>query len=1311
MGKLLIDLASVPGMGSQSSNVTITAGAVTNLNFVFSDTTAPTISNVTSGHPDGTFYDREVIDIDVAFSEPVTSTGPVTVTLDSGGSCTFPITNSSSGTCDYIVQTGENSPDLNAFSISGTIKDQAQNALTNFTPATNLADNKNIIIDTTPTGRPTILNISSDHADGSFKSGEIIDVDLTFSETVNSTGYVAITFDSGGSCTFTVANSTTTSCNYTIQAGENSPDLNVSNISGTIRDLAQNNMNNFTPATNLADNKNIIVDTMAPDAPAITLLDPITNANKNAVTITGTGEANTSVSYSINDTNPATNPITGTGSVGGNGSINISGIDLGSLDGGTITATVTLTDAAANISAPGQDTATSQVVKPIISNVSSSHADGTFKAREVIGINVTFSENVTSTGDVTVTLDTGGSCTFSVTNSNSGTCDYTVQTGENSPDLNASNISGTIKDQFQNAMINFVPTTNLADNKNIIIDTTGVVLNSFTSTTSNNIYGPGTAINITASYSEDLAVNSTVTVVLDTGAQITLSNITDGNKLVGNYTVGATGGGENSIDLAVTSITSQNVCDIHGKCATDTLLPDTNISTGSNIVVDTTAPQFSDILPAASTNIHSITSNSDISFTLSEDLGSGSVVITRTAWTADPDSPHVCILAGNSLQKKGKHNKFDTTNCQGGAVQLVSGAVYTFAFEGQDLAGNIAEEQTKTGVSYGIDDNAPIVSDVEIKNITSTSATVTWTTDEASSSLVDFGADLNFGTTSGKSDDRVTSHSVAIANLSPATNYKLRVRSSDPERNETIDDNNGQGYSLATLALAVNSDVKVTEITSSGAKISWTSDVKAYSYVYFGTTDSYGRVVGDEESLTQDHSITLAGLDPSTTYYFRARTKDVSGNFSLGSGGNFTTLKGDTVQSDKTLPSISGVSAKLGLNSSFIISWKTNKDCNGMVRFGLDKKYGQSAAEDATINSVDNFATKHEVTLNNLLSNTAYHFSAVSYDALGNIAISKDDTFTTPSLSSISAVKVTDVTLNSATIVWETGDPTTSVVEYGLTTAYGKNQTDTTSVNLHKVLLTGLETGKTYHFRVKGVDKNKNSLFSDDYVFATNAMPALKGYTLGEITDSTIALGWGTNVETDTHVEYQNKNNPDDKGDQGVDELVVDHKLIVTGLEQGVDYELKIKGTDVNKNSFESDPFIVTTQMDRQPPAISQISTQSSLINGKDNQVQSIITWKTDEGATSQAVFDSKRTAEGEQPAQQSKIDPNLTTNHVVVLTSLKPGSVYYFRVISADKNENRAESDEFSLLAPQKQKSVIQLIIANFEQTFGWLNKMKIGG
>ncbi len=116
------------------------------------DATAPTITSVSSDKTNGTYADGEIIDIDVTFSEDVTSTGSVTITLETGDTdrtCTFTVSDSNTGTCNYTVQTGDAASDLNILSISGAIEDGASNAMTDFEPATDLASNKSIVIDTT----------------------------------------------------------------------------------------------------------------------------------------------------------------------------------------------------------------------------------------------------------------------------------------------------------------------------------------------------------------------------------------------------------------------------------------------------------------------------------------------------------------------------------------------------------------------------------------------------------------------------------------------------------------------------------------------------------------------------------------------------------------------------------------------------------------------------------------------------------------------------------------------------------------------------------------------------------------------------------------------------------------------------------------------------------------------------------------------------------------------------------------------------------------------------------------------------------
>ena len=357
-------------------------------NIVFptaADSTAPTITSVSSDKTNGSYKAGEIIDIDVTFSEAVTSTGNVTVTLDTGRTCTFTVSNATTGTCNYTVQAGDTSADLNA-TISGTIADQANNAMSNFTPTTSLVTNKNLVIDTTApatplvspaadtytstqsatlssagssaiyyttngttptTGStlysgaitigssltlkalavdtagnessimtaayvinidstpPTITSVSSDKTNGLYKAGEIIDIDVTFSEAVTSTGNVTVTLETGGTdrtCTFTVTNSTTGTCNYTVQAGDTSTDLDAT-ISGAIADQAGNSMINFTPATSLAANKALAIDTTSPSTPTASPVAGIYTAVQSVILSSSDSNA---IYYTTNGDEPTT---------------------------------------------------------------------------------------------------------------------------------------------------------------------------------------------------------------------------------------------------------------------------------------------------------------------------------------------------------------------------------------------------------------------------------------------------------------------------------------------------------------------------------------------------------------------------------------------------------------------------------------------------------------------------------------------------------------------------------------------------------------------------------------------------------------------------------------------------------------------------------------------------------------------------------------------------------------------------------------------------------------------------------------------
>jgi glucose/arabinose dehydrogenase len=110
----------------------------------------------------------------------------------------------------------------------------------------------------------------------------------------------------------------------------------------------------------------------------------------------------------------------------------------------------------------------------------------------------------------------------------------------------------------------------------------------------------------------------------------------------------------------------------------------------------------------------------------------------------------------------------------------------------------------------------------------------------------------------------------------------------------------GGGLSrLTTFSLTVStaadttppviSAVASSNITSSSARITWTTDEPATSQVEYGTTTAYGSATPVDSTLTTSHTVLLSGLAAQTLYNYRVRSSDAAGNLRVGANLTFTT--------------------------------------------------------------------------------------------------------------------------------------------------------------------------------------------------------------------------------------------------------------------------------------------------------------------------------------------------------------------------------------------------------------------------------------
>jgi len=186
------------------------------------------------------------------------------------------------------------------------------------------------------------------------------------------------------------------------------------------------------------------------------------------------------------------------------------------------------------------------------------------------------------------------------------------------------------------------------------------------------------------------------------------------------------------------------------------------------------------------------------------------------------------------------------------------------------------------------DVTAPVISAVTATNIAATGATITWTTDEAANSQVEYGPTTSYGSSTTLDTNQVTSHSVNLTGLTAQTTYHYRVKSSDAAGNPAVSADltfaTASADTTAPSTPAVTDDgASTTDLTQLHA--SWTSsdaDSGVAEYQYAIGTTSGGTDVVNWTSVGTDTSVTKTGLslNAGTTYYFTVKAKNGSGLWS-----------------------------------------------------------------------------------------------------------------------------------------------------------------------------------------------------------------------------------------------------------------------------------------------------------------------------------------------------------------------------------------------------------------------------------------------
>lgn len=697
---------------------------------------------------------------------------------------------------------------------------------------------------------------------------------------------------------------------------------------------------------------------------------------------------------------------------------------------------------------------------------------------------------------------------------------------------------------------------------------------------------------------------------------------------------------------------------------------------------------------------------------------------------------------------------------------LTAGVTYYFQVKSTSPSGG-ATTDNNGGNGYSFTTGqGPVISNTAASSITNNSATITWNTDTDSNSYVIYSTDSNLAATSSAGSASligttttpgVYTHTVTLTSLSTATTYYFYVTSTDGSSNTTTDNNLGSYYSFRTTQDTTPptiSDISEPVLSSDTAVVVWTTDEPATSQLEYGTTastthGSYASQTSLDSTLNLTHVATLSSLTATTPYYFRALSADAAGNATVSDENTFTTSAdgttiiiikrtGSSSSGDTTsqTPVISKVTVDPINSLDATVHVSVAPASQVVVSYGPTTDYGYTAA------NVD-FSTDAAVKLQNLQPGTEYHFVVDAVSDSGKRARSSDQTFTTKflaedlgNLSTIDKInevqdklkniiesalpsinppfitnpKVSGITTDSATVSWDTNVDSYSVLDYstadeaGATSTYAHEQSDLANATKnHSITLTNLEPGTSYHYKAKSFYFPQAVGASDDLTFATKA-PAILPQLLDVKTDS-FRLIWKTNSPASSIVQYTDKQTGA-TNTHNDNTLTTNHDVTIENLTPGDTYEVLVSGTDGNGTNIAAEkPITVTTSLDTIPPTVTSLKIDSTLVPGRSNIIQSVVSWKTDKPSTSVVLYDEGSGSVNEPLRNKIQDTSSYVQNHVIVLPDLKPATIYRIQIASTDQAGNTTTLPTRTIVTPQQAESIVDIIFKNFGATFPFLN------
>ncbi|HCC68166.1 TPA: hypothetical protein DEP90_03130 [Patescibacteria group bacterium] len=499
-------------------------------------------------------------------------------------------------------------------------------------------------------------------------------------------------------------------------------------------------------------------------------------------------------------------------------------------------------------------------------------------------------------------------------------------------------------------------------------------------------------------------------------------------------------------------------------------------------------------------------------------------------------------------------------------------------------------------------------------------------------------------------------------------------------------------------------DVSVKATSSWKLVVSWEEpeDIGVgieYYQIYHSTDDENFTL----EGTTSGISYVIVGLTQEEHFY-KVKACDSANNCSAFSSvvGMYPDGKFTEPASVISQPMVTNISTRRAT-----INWVTDRECDTRIQYGIES--GEYFDEEI---GNSNMLTSHSINLTSLDPETVYYFRSKWMDEDGNVGISNEMSFKTSSMPTVRVSKISKVSLDYAILDMTLVGADMAQVVYGKTSSYGGLQEVNTSpvVSKYSVIISDLEDGITYHYKIRLIDSEGYSYDSiEDHTFTTPPRPSISNVRVEElkgVASPTVTFTWKSNTKITSVINYGEID-----GDIEMDQIDLEnisglHSMNLTNLIPETKYYATVEGVDSMGNKAFSDTITFTTATDTRPPVISNARVVGDLISRtiqseKSRSAQLIVSWETDEPATSRVEY-----GEGTMGTYSSStnINSELRTKHSIVLTNLTPSKVYHLKLVSDDIAGNIGEYGPMISITPKSNLTVFESVTISLISIFDFL-------